>query len=68
MSDNKYGIRIYPISKDVILVKQTIKRKGSPRYVIDTARDGTHREMHVDRKNRSGITAAILQALEGTLG
>jgi len=37
---NKYGVRIYPLDSKVILVKQTVKRQGSPTYVVDTTSGG----------------------------
>lgn len=65
---NKYGVRIYDMpDSDVILVKQTVKRPGSPRYVIDTLADGTHREKHIAIDDNSGIADAIRAALKGKL-
>jgi hypothetical protein len=65
---NKYGVRIYDMpDSDVILIKQTVKRPGSPRYVIDTLADGTHREKHMGIDDSSGIADAIRAALKGKL-
>lgn len=65
---NKYGVRIYDMpDSDVILIKQTVKRPGSPRYVIDTLKDDSHRERHVDIDDSVGIADAIRAALKGKL-
>ena len=65
---SKYGARIYPIDSKTILIKQTIKRPGSPRYVIDTLPDGEHREVHIEVARPDYIGAAVIAALGGALG
>ncbi len=65
--NNKYGVRIYPLDGRVILVKQTVKKVGSPRYVVDTMVNGDHREAHVDINNDHNIAEAIRTALNGGL-
>ena len=65
--NNKYGVRIYPLDSKVILVKQTIKKAGSPRYVVDTMVDGDHREAHVDINDDHNIAEAVRIALNGGL-
>lgn len=64
----KFGVRIYPISAEVILVKQTVKKPGSGRYVVDTLPDGTHREAHIRFDDSKSIAGAVRAALTGTLG
>ena len=65
---NKYGVRIYTMpDSDVILVKQTVRRPRSPRYVIDTLKDDTHRERHVDIDDSVSIADAVRAALKGKL-
>ena len=65
---NKYGVRIYAMpDSDVILIKQTVRRPESPRYVIDTMLDGTHREKHISVDNTAGIADAVRRALKGEL-
>ena len=64
---NKYGVRIYPLGKGRILVKQTVKRQGSQTYVVDTLPKGLHREAHVDITDGKGIAAAVQTALKGKL-
>jgi hypothetical protein len=65
---NKYGVRIYAMpDSDVILIKQTVKRPRSPRYIIDTLDDGTHREKHVRIDDSASIAAAVQAALKGKL-
>ncbi len=66
-NDDRYGVRIYPLSSDVVLIKQTVKRRGSERYVVDTSLDGTHIEAHIDKSDRSAIADAVLCALRGKL-
>jgi hypothetical protein len=65
---NKYGVRIYPISEDVILIKQTIKRPNNPRYVVDTLKDGRHLEAHVNLEDDREIAVAVRLGLKGRLG
>jgi hypothetical protein len=65
---NKYGVRIYPVpDSDRILIKQTVRRPESPRYVIDTLLDGTHRENHISVDDTAGIADAVRRALKGEL-
>jgi len=65
---NKYGVRIYAMpNSDVILIKQTVKRPESPRYVIDTLEDGTHREAHKSVDDTAGIADAVRRALRREL-
>jgi len=66
---NKYGVRIYALpDSDVILIKQTVKRPQSLRYVVDALEDGTHRETHINVDDTTGIADAVRQALRGELG
>lgn len=64
----KFGVRIYPINSEVILIKQTVKKPGSKRYVVDTLPDGTHREAHIKFNDTNSIAGAVRLALQGTLG
>jgi hypothetical protein len=64
---SKYGVRIYPLDSKVILVKQTVKREGSPTYVVDTTSTGDHREAHVDIDDDREIAEAVRAALRGKL-
>ena len=65
---NKYGVRIYAMpDSDVILIKQTIKRPESPRYVVDVLEDGLHREAHIAVDDTAGIADAVRHALKGEL-
>jgi len=65
---NKYGVRIYDMPDlNVILIKQTVKRPESPRYVVDTLEDGTHREAHIRVDDTAGIADAVRRALRGEL-
>jgi len=65
---NKYGVRIYAMpDSDVILIKQTVKRPGSPRYVIDTLEDETDREKHIGIYDSASIADAVRAALKGKL-
>ena len=65
--NNKYGVRIYPLDNKVILIKQTVKKAGSPRYVVDTMVNVDHREAHVDINDDQNIAEAIRTALNGGL-
>ncbi len=68
MIRNKYGVRIYAMpDSDVILIKQTIKRPGCPRYVIDTLEDEMHREKHIGIDDSAGIADTVRAALKGKL-
>ena len=64
---SKYGVRIYPLDSKVILVKQTVKRGGSPTYVVDTTPAGDHREAHVEIDDDREIAEAVRAALRGGL-
>lgn len=64
---NKHGVRIYPLDSKVILVKQTVKKRGSPTYVVDTTPAGDHREAHVDIDDDREIAEAVRAALGGRL-
>ena len=64
---DKYGVRIYPLDNEVILIKQTVRRAGSPTYVVDVLPDGDHREAHVSIANDAAIANAVRSALQGGL-
>lgn len=64
---DKYGVRIYPLDNEVILVKQTIKKSGSNAYIVDIAADGQHREAHVNIADDREIAQAVRAALSGRL-
>jgi hypothetical protein len=64
---DKFGVRIYPLDNEVILIKQTIKRVGSPTYVVDVLPNGDHREAHVSIASDAGIADAVRSALQGGL-
>jgi len=65
---NKYGVRIYALpDSDVILIKQTVKRPESLRYVVDALEDRAHREAHINVDDTAGIAGAVRQALRGEL-
>lgn len=64
---NKYGVRIYPLDSKVILVKQTVKKGGSPTYVVDTTSGGEHREAHVRIDDDREIAESVRAALRGGL-
>jgi len=68
MMPNRYGVRIYPIEgSEVIRIKQTVKRPKHPRYVVDTLKDGTHREAHIKVNDAAAIADAVQRALRGNL-
>ena len=63
---DKFGVRIYKMpDSEVLLIKQTVKKAG--RYVIDTLKDGTHREIHVSLDDTVSIADAIRKAMRGKL-
>ena len=65
---NKYGVRIYPVTdSDLIIIRQTVKRPGSPRYVIDTRADGMYRQTFRSVNDSESIADAVRQALRGEL-
>lgn len=64
---DKFGVRIYPLDDHVILIKQTIKRARSLRYVVDMFPNGDHREAHLDIDNDIEIANAVRTALKGDL-
>ncbi len=55
------------MNPDYILIKQTVKKTGSPRYIVDILPDGKHREKHISIKDDKGIADAIRHAIEGKL-
>lgn len=60
----KYGVRVFKVSDDTLLIKQTIK-KGSDQnapYVIDG-----QKERHVKINDDSGIADAIRDGVLGKL-
>ncbi len=65
---NKYGVRIYPPFSDsnTILVLQTIKKAGSPRYVINNRDDGLH-QTHLSIDDAKGIAETVQRYLKGEL-
>lgn len=65
---NKYGVRIYPPFPDsnTVLILQTIKRPGSPRYVINVREDGLH-ETHMSIDDAAGIAKTVQRYLRGQL-
>ena len=65
---NKYGVRIYPVmDSDLIIIRQTVKRPGSLRYVIDTRADGMYRQTFRDVNDSESIADAVRLALRGEL-
>ncbi len=65
----KYGVRIYDmLDSNVILIKQTVTRPESPRYVVGPLEDETHREAHIRVDGTVGIADAVRRALRGELG
>lgn len=65
---NKYGVRIYPPFTDskTILILQTIKRPGSPRYVINVREDGLN-ETLLNVDDAAGIAETVQRYLRGEL-
>ena len=65
---NKYGVRIYPPFADsnTILILQTIKRPGSPRYVINVREDGLHQTL-LSVDDAAGIAETVQRYLRGEL-
>ncbi len=61
----KFGARVYPLDSEVILIKQTVKKPDSSRYVVDVLPDGTHREAHIRFDDVKSIGAAVHSALMG---
>ena len=62
-----HGARVYSYDDGVILVKQTMNRPGTSRYVIDTLPDGTHRERHLDPGDDQALGRAVRLAVSGKL-
>ena len=62
-----YGVRIYKMNPDQILIKQTVKKSGSPRYTIDTYSDSSQRQKHIDINDDKSIADAVRFSLEGKL-
>jgi hypothetical protein len=65
---NKYGVRIYPPFTDssTILVLQTIKKPGSPRYIINARDDGLH-QTYLSVDDAVGIAETVQRYLRGEL-
>lgn len=62
--EQKHGARVFLVSTDVILIKQTVKKgmdKTDP-YVIDE-----NKERHVNIKEDAAIANAIRDAVHGNL-
>ena len=60
----KYGARVFKVSNDTLLIKQTVKRgrgQNDP-YVIDE-----QKEKHVNLGDDAQIASAIRDAMEGKL-
>jgi hypothetical protein len=65
---NKYGVRIYPVpDSDQIIIRQTIRRPDSPRYVIDIREDGMYRQTFQSVNDTESVMDAVRQALRGEL-
>lgn len=64
---NKYGVRIYPVDSGQILIRQTVKRPDSARYVIDRREDSWYRQIHTNVNDTASVMDAIRQALKGEL-
>jgi len=62
--ERKYGARVFKVSENTLLIKQTVKSGGGQNdpYVINE-----HREKHVNLSDDSAIAAAIRDAIEGRL-
>ena len=60
----KYGARVYPMGKDGLLVKQTVKSGSgyTDKYKVS---DTYHHERHVKLDNDAAIAQAIRDALRG---
>jgi len=60
----KYGVRIYKVSDNTLLVKQTIKsgRRQNETYVIDE-----QKERHVDIDDDEAIANAVRDGIAGKL-
>ena len=63
----RYGARVYFYDDGVTLVKQTIKREGVGRYVVDTDSDGKSKEKHVSPGNDTELGETVRLAGEGKL-
>ena len=65
---NKYGVRIYPPFPDsnTIIILQTIKKPGSPRYVINVRKDSLN-ETHMSIDDAAGIAEVVQRYLRGEL-
>lgn len=63
----KYGARVYFNDDGVILIKQTILRKG--RYVIDCDENGGHKEEFADPTSgvADRVYSILLEAKDGKL-
>ena len=60
----RYGVRVFKVSEETLLIKQTIKRGNSPNdpYVIDG-----QKEWHVKIGNDSAIADAVRNGVSGKL-
>ena len=59
-AEPKYGVRVFKVDEDALVIKQTILRGG--RYVIDE-----QRERFVDMDNDSEIARAVRAGVVGRL-
>jgi len=62
-----YGVRIYPVNPEYILIKQTVRKTDSKTYVIDHNSDGTQKQKHIGINDDKGIADAVRHALVGKL-
>ncbi len=67
MTKYVYGVRVYSVNPEYILIKQTVKKTGSKTYVIDHKSDGSQKEKHISINDDKGIADAIRHALTGKL-
>ena len=61
---NKFGVRVFKVSEETLLIKQTIKRGSNPNdpYVIDG-----QKERHVKINDDSAIANAVRDGVSGKL-
>lgn len=62
-----YGVRVYAVNPEYILVKQTVKKTGDKRYIIDHNPDGSQKERHIAINDDRAIADAVRHALTGKL-
>ena len=62
-----YGVRIYPVNPEYLLIKQTVKKTGSKTYAIDHNSDGSQKEKHIAINDDISIANAVRHALTGKL-